>query len=93
MYEESVLASGWTVLDGSLCSCKACDRNSRRRAGDVVETRQMAELNGIGIATVFSADTDFNLGVRLAAKNYSDAHKFAHALLINALEGIDVQDL
>src|SRR5450756_1257194 len=53
----------------------------------------MAELDGIGVAPVLSADTNFNLGVRLAAKNYSDAHKLAHALLINALEGINVQDL
>src|SRR5450830_1744360 len=81
------------VRDDSLRSCKARNRDSRCRAGDVVETRQVAELDGIGVATVLSADTDFNLGVRLAAKNYSDTYKLAHALLINALEGINVQDL
>src|SRR5450756_2841343 len=93
MYENSGLAGSWPVLDDSLRSCKARNGDSRCRAGDVIETRQMAELDGIGVAAVLSTDTDFNPGVRLATKNYSDAHKLAHALLINALEGINVQNL
>src|SRR5450759_834997 len=93
MYENSVLASGRPVLDDSLRSCKARNGDSRCRAGDVVEARQVAELDGIGVAAVFAADTDFNPGVRLPAKNHTDAHKLAHALLVDALEWVDVQDL
>ena len=56
------------VLDRGLCSCKAGDGNAERAAGDVVEADSVAELNRAGIAAVLAADTEVQLGTRLAAQ-------------------------
>src|SRR5450759_272375 len=93
MYENSVLTGGRPVLDDGLRSCKARNGDAWSRAGDVVETRQVAELDGIRLAPLFPADTDLDPGVRFAAEDDCNADKLAHALLVNGLEWVDVQDL
>ncbi len=45
------------LLNCSLCGSKPSDRNPERRAGDVVDSDAVEELDGIGISTVLTADT------------------------------------
>jgi hypothetical protein len=52
----------------------------------------MTELNGIGVATVFSADAEFNVLASGATKFYCHLHKFADAELVEDGERILADD-
>jgi hypothetical protein len=68
------------------------DRDPVRRAGDVVETDRVKELDRVRIAAVLAADADFQLRVRLASALRRQGHELPHAGLIEAREGIFRKD-
>jgi len=45
-------------FESSLCRCQPRREQTEGRAGDVVEAVPVAELDGLGIATMFAADAD-----------------------------------
>src|SRR5277367_5859106 len=53
----------------------------------------MAEFYGIGIAAMFAADAELDVGSRLAAFRDGDLHKLADAGLVNRGERIFLHDL
>ena len=53
----------------------------------------MAELNRAGIAAVLAADTEVQLGTRLAAKLCSHGNELADADLVEACERVALVDL
>ena len=57
-----VIGSCLRLLQCGLCSSKACDRHTEGRAGNVGKAYLVAELNGGGVATVLTADTELDVG-------------------------------
>ena len=52
----------------------------------------MAELDAVGVATVFSADADLQLAASPAALFSAPLHQHAHALLVEGLERVSRED-
>ena len=52
----------------------------------------MAEADGGGVAAVLAADAELEVGPCLAAALAADPHELAHALAVDADEGILLQD-
>src|SRR6185295_8100377 len=67
------------VLQRRLGRRDARDRQSEGRAGDVVEARGVEELDRRGVAAVFAADADLQVGTRLAAAFGRHRHELADA--------------
>ena len=53
----------------------------------------MTELDGVGVSTMFAADAEFDVFFRFAAFFDRDFHEFADAGLIEAGEGVFLEDL
>ena len=80
-------------LDGCLCSSKAGDGNTVGRAGDVVQTNIVAELNAGGVAAVLAADAQTQVRVGGAAVSSSHLDQLADTNLIQMLERIALVNL
>ena len=52
----------------------------------------MAELDAVGVAAVFAADAEFQVGVGLAAVLCGHADELADAVAVERLEGVDGKD-
>ena len=52
----------------------------------------MAELDGVGVSTVFAADAEFDVFFRFAAFFDGDLHEFADAGLVEAGEWVFLED-
>src|SRR4051812_29969009 len=71
-----------------LGSGKTGHRHAVRRAGDIVQSNAVEEVNGIRITAVFTAYTQLQIGPCLTATLDSNAHEFAHTFLIETRERI-----
>src|ERR1700704_1529878 len=69
---------------------KPCHRNPEWRTGNVIESGLMTKTYGIWIAAMLAADAELNLRPRLAPALDGDFHKLAHAISVDADEGIAV---
>src|SRR5271154_5548739 len=76
-----------------LCGGKSGDGHSERTARNVGESDAMAEFHRIGVAAVFAADAELDVGSRLAALRDGDFHELADAGLVNRGERIFLHDL
>ena len=81
------------ALDCSLSSSKTSDRYTEGRAGYVVKSNAVAELNGCGVTTVLTADTNVEVGVYGTAEGYSHVHELANTGLVELCERIVLIDL
>ena len=72
--------------------CKTRDRHAERRAGDVVQSGIVAELDRARFAAVLAADAALEFGLYAAALEYGLAHELTHAVLIEYLERVVFQD-
>src|SRR5580658_6038198 len=81
----------------------AADRRLRRgqpgdgyaigRAGDVIHSEAVTELDRIGFATMLAADADFQIGPGGAAQLHRHLNQFADAFLVENREWISLEDL
>src|SRR5581483_12149496 len=71
-----------------LRSGQARDGHAEGRAAYVVEADLVAELDALGIATVFAADAKLQGGIGSAPLLGGHLHKLAHAFAVERLEGI-----
>ena len=69
-------------------SCQTRYRNSIWRATYVVKPQFMAEDNASWFSAVFSADTDFQLFISLAAALDADFYQLPDTILIDAYERV-----
>ena len=76
-----------------LCCCQSCNRYAERRAGDIVQTYLVAELDGSGIAAVLTADTKVDVRANLAALLCCHSDQLADTVLVKVCEGIGLIDL
>ena len=81
------------MFNVSLCGSEARDRDAEGRAGHIVETDVMAELDGGRIAAVLAADAAVQLGAGLASQLDRHLHQLADADGVEAGEGIGLVDL
>ena len=72
---------------------ESCDRNAERRAGNIVQTNLVAELNGRRIAAVLAADTDVERRIDRLAELDGHFHQLADANLVELCERIVLKDL
>src|SRR5690606_32233280 len=79
-------------LDIGLRRGQPGDGHPEGRAADVVHAHPVAELHRRRIAAVLAADADLEVGPGLAAALHADLHQLAYAVLVQALEGILLQD-
>src|SRR4029079_9296660 len=66
----------------------ARQRHAVRRAAHVVETEPVAELDGLRLATVLTADAELDVGLRRTPTLDADPHQVSDAALVEGLEGI-----
>src|SRR5690606_36725844 len=59
------------------------------RAGNIAETNAVAEFHLCRISTVFTTDTQFNIGAGLTSAFDRDFHQFTNSVQIDALEGVN----
>ena len=67
----------WCMLplfQSGMGGSQPCDGHPERRAGYVVEAREVAELHGSGVAAVFAADAALELRFHIAALEVVDCH-------------------
>src|SRR5262249_18192467 len=62
------------------------DREAERRAGNVRQPRVMEELDRLGVAAVFAADSEFQTRVCLATDPRGESYEPADARLVDRLE-------
>src|SRR5581483_153279 len=79
-------------LDRGLRRGETGHGHAEGRAGDVVETRRVAEGDGGGIAAMLAADADLEAGPRLAAALGAEAHELAHPVPVDGDERVDLED-
>src|SRR5437763_17015357 len=76
-----------------LCRRQPGDGHPVRRTTDVVQPDLMAEHDAGGVASVFPADSDFQLLAGLATTRHADFHQPPDAVLIDRLERIAADDI
>ncbi len=81
------------LAECSLCSSQSSDRNTEGRAGNVCQTKLVAELNRGRIAAVLAADTYVELRTCSLTKLDSCLHQLTNADLVELSEGIVLEDL
>src|SRR6185437_5785934 len=79
-------------LDGGAACFESGDRDAERRARHVVEPDLVAEVHGVGVAAVFAADADLQVGPGLAALFDRDPHQPADAVTVERLERRHTED-
>ena len=80
-------------LYGSLSGSQTGDRNTERRAGHIVQTHVVAELDGGRVAAVLTADAQAQIRAGLAAVLGSHLNQRAYAILIQVSKRIALIDL
>ena len=70
-----------------------CDRHAVGRAANVIHSDLVAEDHRFGIAAVFAADADLQVGPGLASALRPDFEEMADAFLIERLERVVGEDL
>src|SRR6266700_6979717 len=83
---------GLLFFNYNLSCSQARDRYAERRGADVVQADLMAELDAVGVATVFSADADLQFAASPAALFSAPLHQHADALLVEGLERVSRED-
>ena len=73
---------GFFFLDGGLGGGEAGGGDAVGGTGDVGEAEAMTEFDAGGVASVFAADAEFDVGTCGAAFFGGDAHELAHAVLV-----------
>ena len=75
-----------------LSRCETRNRDTERRAGDIIEPDSVEEFDGRRFAAVFAANTE--LQVRLDGTAFLDSHFHKHtdALLVDPSERIGFED-
>src|SRR5262245_19358422 len=71
------------LFQRSLGCRQSRDRHAEWRAADISQTRTMTELDRVGIATVFAANTQLDFRSFAAAFLDSDLHQLTDTRLIN----------
>jgi len=79
-------------LNSSASSSDKSNRNTERRARNIVQANIVEEGDGLGITTVLTADTTLQHGVHHAALLDGDLDELANTTFINRLEGIALVD-
>ena len=74
--------------DGGLGGGESCDGETQRRAAHVVQADLMTEFHGRGIAAVFAADAQLDVGAGALAALDRDFHQAADAGLVERLERV-----
>src|SRR6056297_2591293 len=80
------------VAHRQLCGSESRHRHPERRTGHVGKSRIAAECNRFGIAAMFAADRQDNVGIGRATALCPDAQQLSDAIDIEAVEwvfGID----
>src|SRR6185369_11726448 len=78
--------------DGGLRGGEAGDRHAVGRAADVVQADALAELDRRRVAAVFAADAQLYIGPGRPAPFGGDADQVADAFLVQADEGVLLED-
>src|ERR1700744_1314348 len=84
--------AGDSLAERRLRRSKASDRHAVGRARDVIQSDLVAECDRSGIAAMFAANADLEIGTSLAATRHADLHQFADAVAIDRNKRIDLQD-
>lgn len=87
-----ILFIAWHFYVG-LRGCEPCDRHAVRRAGNIVQTDLVAELDGRRIAAVLAADAAMQVGTGASAEFDSHLHQFADADLVELGKRVELVDL
>ena len=80
-------------LNRCLGGRKTCDRHPVGGTAYVVKARLVAELNRGRVAAVLATDADLEFRPRFAALGHTHLNELAHALLVQGLEGILLDDI
>ena len=64
----SLLTTDYRLFHCRLGGGESGDGDSERRAGDVVQSGAVAEVNAVGVAAVFAADADLQFFSGLSAE-------------------------
>src|SRR3984893_1256719 len=70
-----------------LCRSEPRGQHAEWRAGNIIHSHRVAELNGRRVAAVLGANSHLKMGASLASAFGSDANQFAHPVAINHREG------
>ena len=81
------------ALDSCLSCGEASDRHTEGRAGNVGETGLVEEFNRGRVTTVFTADTELDVGAGDTAELASHFYELTNAGLVDLSEGIVFVDL
>ena len=71
------------VAGAGLCGRKPGSEDSEWRAGYVIHSHLMAELDRRGVASMLAADANFQLGTRLPPAFNTNPHQFSHAIAVD----------
>jgi hypothetical protein len=71
-----------------VCRGETGDRHAERRAGHIVETVSVAELDGSRVAAMLAADAQLDAGRVCGPALRLRFHQFADAVLVQRDEGI-----
>ena len=80
-------------VDLGLRRRQAGDGHAEGRAGDVVQTGPVAEVDGGRIAAVFAADAQLDVGTGLFAQFGGHFYQLAHAVLVQPGERVGLVNL
>src|ERR1700733_6972733 len=72
----------------SLRSSESCDRNAKRRTGNVIQSRFVTEQDGRGIASVFTADTKLETCTGRAAAFDGEFYQFSNTLRVQGYKRV-----
>mmetsp|Transcript_525 Transcript_525/g.1158 ORF Transcript_525/g.1158 Transcript_525/m.1158 type:complete len:264 (+) Transcript_525:1946-2737(+) len=76
-----------------LSGSDACHTDTEGGARDVVEPQGVAELHGLPVASVLSANAALDVSPCLLASRHSHFDQLPHARLVQSLEGLESKDL
>ena len=83
---------GLFLLEGCVGGRQACDGHAERRAAHVVQARVVAEFDRRRFAAVLAADAALEHRALAAALEYGLANQLSHAVLVEDLERVVLQD-
>src|SRR5262249_40039182 len=82
------LSDTWLLPQSRLRRRQPGDWHSERRAAHVIQPDLVAEFDAVGVAAVFAADADFEVGVRRAASFDTQFHQAADAVEVDGLKRV-----
>ena len=69
-------------------SCQPCNRNTERRAGNIVDTELVTQMYRFRIAAMLTANTNFQTRTCFSSFVDRNLHQTAYTLGVNAGEGV-----